>query len=247
VAVVTLRTGHASTPPQPKTQPPSGYHTLRQACAGCHAVHHRSQQQPAAAAAAAAAAPPPPPPPPPPPADGHLFHKNKKSRCDLFSGKIPSWPLQVAFPHSISRIIQPLPPIQLRALISQSIPLRSKNSTADCPANEIRVAATQSLSAIIERALEAFKTNDTVVVRGLGGAISGAVQVHFPFGCFFVTFLLFRPARYCIATLHDLLSFAIYLLLFIFCYLSFAICLLLFIFCYLSFAIYLLLIVSLVR
>jgi hypothetical protein len=47
----------------------------------------------------------------------------------------------------------------------------------EAPANEIRVSATQSLSAIIERALEAFKTNDTIVVRGLGGAISGAVQV----------------------------------------------------------------------
>jgi hypothetical protein len=50
--------------------------------------------------------------------------------------------------------------------------------SGEAPSNEIRVAATQSLSTIIERALEAFKTHDTVVVRGLGGAISGAVQVQ---------------------------------------------------------------------
>ena len=47
----------------------------------------------------------------------------------------------------------------------------------EAPANEIRVAATQSLSTIIERALTAFKDHDIIVVRGLGGAISGAIQV----------------------------------------------------------------------
>ena len=54
-----------------------------------------------------------------------------------------------------------------------------KSSSAEAPANEIRVAATQSLSTIIERALVAFKAHDQIVVRGLGGAISGAVQVGF--------------------------------------------------------------------
>ena len=49
-------------------------------------------------------------------------------------------------------------------------------SAAEAPTNEIRVAATQSLSTVIQRALAAFKTHDLIVVRGLGGAISGAVQ-----------------------------------------------------------------------
>ena len=43
-------------------------------------------------------------------------------------------------------------------------------SAAEAPTNEIRVAAAQSLSTIIERALAAFKTHDLIVVRGLGGA-----------------------------------------------------------------------------
>jgi hypothetical protein len=67
-------------------------------------------------------------------------------------------------------------------LLFSSISLSSEQihdsfPSGEAPANEIRVAATQSLSTIIERALETFKTHDVIVVRGLGGAISGAVQV----------------------------------------------------------------------
>jgi hypothetical protein len=89
-----------------------------------------------------------------------------------------------------------LPPIPSHSS-HQSTSDHNPPLAGEAPANEIRVAATQSLSTIIERTLEAFKANDIVVVRGLGGAISGAVQVCRKFIAFhlilIIYYILYHP------------------------------------------------------